>query len=77
MNNMKSFFNLALGIEYKVKMKRQDKEENLEIWKNGVDFWGNRYIEDEKSNRLYFHQGRDFFACLDYNGSKTASLLLE
>ncbi|MEM7182568.1 MAG: urea transporter [Spirochaetota bacterium] len=72
--NLKTFFTLNPGIEYSVNVSKKKAGDSQEIWKNGIDFLGNRYIEDSKANRLYFYQGRDFFACLDYNGSKNSFL---
>lgn len=72
--NLKNFFNLAPRLEYRIQVSKNKETSGEETWKSGVDFWGNRYLEDAKSNRLFIFQGKDFFACLDYTGSKTSYL---
>lgn len=74
--NIKSFFSLAPGQEYILEIKKDSDKVIKEKWYAGVDFWGNRYLEDQKSNRIYFFLGKDYFACLDYNGSKGTALFI-
>ncbi|MCB1180251.1 MAG: urea transporter, partial [Leptospiraceae bacterium] len=74
--NMKSFFSLAPGQEYTIEIKKDSDKIVKEKWYAGVDFWGNRYMEDQKNNRIYFFLGQDYFACLDYNGSKGTALFI-
>ncbi|MCB1160630.1 MAG: urea transporter, partial [Leptospiraceae bacterium] len=67
--NMKSFFSLAPGLSIPIRIVKNSGKLTKENWVSGVDFWGNRFIEDEKSNRLIFFLGKDSFSCLDYLGN--------
>lgn len=72
--NTKSFFALAPGLEYNIGVKKSNMKPYKEKWKAEIDLWGNRFLEDEKLNRMYFFSGIDYFSCLDFKGSANSAL---
>jgi urea transporter len=71
--NLKNFYSIIPGQEYKIQFQKSGKMTN-EVWKAKLDFWGFRFLEDDKLNRLYFYITQDSFSCIDYQGSKESSL---
>ncbi len=72
--NLKNFFSLAPGSSFKIEYVAQKIKK--EVWKSQIDFFGGRYLEDEKGNILYFFLGSDYFASLDYQGESNSALYL-
>ncbi|MEK6879348.1 MAG: hypothetical protein AABY22_07070, partial [Nanoarchaeota archaeon] len=72
--NLKNFFLLSPGETFKIKFEMVGKSIYEDVWKVNLDLMGNRYIEDDRNNRLYFISSLDYFACLDYIGKKKTSL---
>ncbi len=72
--NMKNFFSLPPGDEINVSLTKNDDKIQLEKWKIQLDLLGNRFLEDEKGNRVYFYSSLDYFSCLDYIGKKNSGL---
>ena len=74
--NIRSFFSLAPGKKFAIRWQRGKQKHIYETWQARIDLFGNRYLENEKEDRLYFYLARDYFACLDYKGSKASGLFL-
>jgi urea transporter len=72
--NLKNFFSLVPGEIIKVDFEKIGYQSFLDEWKINLDLMGNRFIEDDRNNRLYFISSLDYFACLDYIGKKNTSL---
>ncbi len=74
---IKSFLSLAPGKHYRVRLTSPGEEKPVyELWQAKVDFWGNRYLENQKDDRLFFYLGYDYFAALDFQGAKSSALFL-
>ncbi|MDX1959948.1 MAG: urea transporter [Leptospiraceae bacterium] len=71
--NLKSFYTIAPSLVYPIQVDRNNKL-TYENWTAKLDFWGNRYLEDEKNNQLYFYIAQDYFSCIDYLGKKDSAL---
>jgi urea transporter len=71
--NLKTFFSLPPGDEYTISLSKNNKV-STEKWKVNLDLLGNRFLEDEKNNRVYFYSSLDYFSCLDYIGKKNTGL---
>ncbi|MCB1179714.1 MAG: urea transporter [Leptospiraceae bacterium] len=74
--NLKSFYSLAPGISFEIEVIKNNQTPYKEKWKSGLDFWGNRFLEDGEENKIYFFLARDYFSCLDFTG-KTSSALFQ
>ena len=72
--NLKNFFSLPPGEEIAISLVKNESKLILEKWKVQLDLLGNRYLEDEKGNRVYFYSSLDYFSCLDYIGNKNTGL---
>jgi urea transporter len=72
--NFKNFFALAPGEMIKVDFEKIGYQKFEDEWKINLDLLGNRFIEDDRNNRLYFLSAMDYFAGLDYIGKKNTSL---
>jgi len=76
---MSTFFGLAPGLELTVRMECAardggEKRSRLEAWQISLDFFGNRYIENDAGDRLYYQAGDSWFACLGYRGGRESAL---
>ncbi len=72
--NIRGFFNITPGTEYVLQATETHHQLGLETWTARVDFWGNRYLENEHGDRLFFSLSKDYFACHSYQGSKESFL---
>ncbi len=72
--NLKSFFSLPPGEEISISLTKNEGKQHKEKWKVNLDLLGNRFLEDEKNNRVYFYSSLDYFSCLDYIGKKNTAL---
>ena len=72
--NLKNFYSLSPGEEFTITLTKNNEKINTEKWKVHLDLLGNRFLEDEKNNRMYFYISPDYFSCLDYIGKKNTGL---
>lgn len=72
--NVKNFFQLAPEKQFSVRMKRDGRILFSEIWTASLDYLGNRFLANEKGDKIYYYIGKDYFACLDYIGSTESAL---
>jgi urea transporter len=74
--NLKNFFSIAPGQSLDVKLQPPDHEATLERWEIKIDFLGSRFIENDRGDRLLFSASNDWFAALDYTGSRQSALFI-
>ncbi|TGN10866.1 urea transporter [Leptospira ilyithenensis] len=72
--NLRNFFTFPPGGLISVQLTNNHRKTVLENWKVHLDLLGNRYLEDDNNNRLYFFTSVDSFTCLDYIGKKHTGL---
>ncbi|TGL63064.1 hypothetical protein EHQ58_01030 [Leptospira ognonensis] len=72
--NLKSFFSLVPGEKINILFEKVGHTKFEDEWRINLDLYGNRFIEDDRNNRLYFLSALDYFAALDYMGAKNSSL---
>lgn len=72
--NLKTFFSLAPGQEMHVQLSSPDGKIQQEHWEVKIDFLGSRYIENRSGDRLMYAASNDWFAALDYAGSRHSAL---
>ena len=72
--NLKNFYSLSPGEDFKISLTKNNTKTYTEKWKVHLDLLGNRFLEDEKDNRVYFYVSPDYFSCLDYIGKKNTAL---
>ena len=72
--NLKTFFSLAPGQEMQVQLVSPDGKTQHEHWEVKIDFLGSRYIENRSGDRLMYAASNDWFAALDYAGSRHSAL---
>lgn len=73
--NLKNFFTLAPGQKLKIQSEVKSSVQK-EKWTVNLDLFGNRFIEDESQNRLYYITTQDYFACIDYIGRRGSNLFM-
>ncbi len=74
--NLKTFFTLAPGQVMRVNLETPDFKTVSEEWEVKIDFLGTRFIENQSGDRLLYSSSNDWFAALDYTGSRHSALFL-
>ncbi|MBX3723996.1 MAG: urea transporter [Turneriella sp.] len=74
--NLKTFFTLAPGQVMRVALETPEKKQLMEEWEVKIDFLGTRFIENREGDRLLYSASHDWFAALDYTGSRQSALFL-
>ncbi len=72
--NLRAFFSLAPGQEMQVQLASPEGKLLHEHWEVKIDFLGTRYIENHSGDRLMYAASNDWFAALDYAGSRHSAL---
>lgn len=72
--NLRNFFSLAPGQEMRVALQADDGRPVTEEWQVKIDFLGTRFVENQHGDRLLYTVSHDYFAALDYRGSRHSAL---
>ncbi|MFO1524998.1 MAG: urea transporter [Turneriella sp.] len=71
---LRNFFSLAPGQQMRVALQSNTDDIVYEEWDTKIDFLGTRYVENSAGDRMYFTAASDWFAALDYTGSRHSAL---
>ena len=74
--NLKTFFTLAPGQVMRVALDTPEMKTVSEEWEVKIDFLGTRFIENQQGDRLLYSASNDWFAALDYTGSRHSALFM-
>ncbi|MCB1173505.1 MAG: urea transporter [Leptospiraceae bacterium] len=68
-----NFFRLAPGMQFQLQLAQKGQLRD-EKWQVGIDFTGSRFIENDTGDKLFYYQASDYFAGLNYRGSRSSAL---